>query len=453
MLDLNNFSRTISNKEFAVSFLGTMASLATMYLVHLNKNLLFIILVTFLCSALIFTMNTKTIKIALGILSGLSLIVITYYLYQTWSSFFDIVEWDFLAFYIYGKAGTEGLAFYDPSSFSNILLSIHLPFTVSDAFNEEVIKVGVSYPPTSMLLIAPIGYLDLNTANFVWRMFIICILIIDMILIYNIFKVHESKWIQVLIIVSLTLILPGSSTTLSMGQTHFLLLFFLLLVYRDPNNWKSGMFLALAMIVKPIAAVWALYFLVNFKWKPIISFTVTGLLVVLVSVICFGPSNFITFFTSSPALRIPTGIFIEPINQSINAVFSRTIIHWELNSLLVSMNWIVLFVSLILVILTSLASFKLSKIDTKASFLIFLPLSLLIYPGSLMPYAVQLLPLFFAMLMIQNKTILIFFTTFLLILCISSFWANIIILGVFLICTFFDIQFLAILKFEKNLTN
>jgi len=61
--------------------------------------------------------------------------------------------------------------------------------------------------------------------------------------------------------------------------------FFLLKI---ADNWKSGMFIAFAVMIKPLAAVWGLYFLIRKKWSSLISLAITGLLVALVSVILFG---------------------------------------------------------------------------------------------------------------------------------------------------------------------
>ena len=436
MADSKAIFQPFLNRRFAVSYLITMAFLATLYLIHLNKNSLFIVLIILLSLSLYLDSNKKSGQYALGILSGIACIVILYYLYQSWSTFHDIVEWDFLAFYVYGKAGADGLAFYDPASFTHILAAIHMPYAVTSEFNASIIQVGFCYPPTTMLMLAPIGFLDLNTANIVWRIFVLSFLVIDMILLYRIFRISESRWFQVMLVVALTMTLPGSSTTVALSQTNFFLLFFILLIYKEPDNWKAGMFLALAIIVKPIAAVWFLYFLINRKWKPILSFAVTGVLIVGISIVWFGFDNFLTFFTSPPTSRIPGAVYTETINQSMNAVFSRISMQIGMDSLFSQVNKIVIVISLILVIFTCIASYKLVKTNPKASFLIFLPLSLLIYPGCLMHYAVLLMPLFFFIITQRDNTRLLFFLVFMLILCVSSFAACLAILIVLILYSF-----------------
>jgi hypothetical protein len=353
-----------------------------------------------------------------------------------------------------GKATVEGLSLYDPISFANVLSNIQLPFTLSDSFYTGAIQTGVIYPPTTMLLLAPLGYLDINTANIVWRIFVITFMVIDIILLYRIFKVHQSQWLQLLLILTLTLIFPGSRSTIDVSQTNFLILFLILLIYRDPDNWKAGVYLALAVIVKPIPVIWALYFLINKKWKPFLSFCITGVLIVLMSVIQLGFNNFMTYFTSPPVLRIPAGSFSEDVNQSLNAVFFRVSQQFGMDSVLQHMNIVVLVVSLILVVLTCTASLKLAKTNVKASFLVFLPLSLLIFPGTLTHYAVQLIPLFMSIILLKEKTSLLFFSFFLLIMYLSLFMASLVILTVIVSYAFLNIPvFTWIKRNEENTMN
>jgi hypothetical protein len=389
----------------------------------------------------------------LGILSCAASLIFALYVRSLMNTFSTIVEWDFLCFYLNGKATVDGLSLYDPSSFLNVLSNVQLPFALSDSFYTGAIQTGVIYPPTTMLLLAPLGYMDVNTANIVWRIFVLAFMVIDIILLYKIFNIHESMWVRLIVIVALTFIFPGSRGTLQFSQTNFLVLFLILLIYKDPDNWKAGIYLALAVIVKPIPVIWALYFIINKKWKPLFSFSITGLVLVLLSIMQLGFNNFMTYFTSPPTLRIPSSSFSEDINQSINAVFFRISEQMGLDHILQHMNVIVLIVTLILIILTSIASLKLAKTDTKASFLIFLPLSLLIFPGTLTHYSVQLIPLFMTIILIKDKTSMIYFSTFLILIYFSLFLASLIILSVIIFYTFLNIPIFTKFEIKRVLSN
>jgi hypothetical protein len=412
-----------------------------------------IVQIIILCTSLYLIKLKKFEENIFGILSGVASLILAFYVRSLMHTFSNIVEWDFLCFYLNGKATVDGLSLYDPSSFSNVLSNVHLPFNLSDSFYSGAIQTGVIYPPTTMLLLAPLGYLDVNTANIVWRMFVLSFLVIDILLMFRIFKIHESKWVQLMLIAVLILVFPGSKGTLDVSQTNFFILFLLLLIYKDPDNWKAGIYLALAVIVKPIPVVWALYFIINKKWKPLFSFVIAGMVIVLLSIMQLGFNNFMTYFTSPPILRIPSSSFSEDINQSINAVFSRISLQMGLDSFLQHLNGIVLVVTIVLAILTCIASYKLAKTNDKASFLIFLPLSLLIFPGTLTHYAVQLIPLFLAMILIKDRTSLIYFSIFLIIIYFSLFLGSLIILSVIIIYAFLNIPIFSRLEIKRDLPN
>jgi hypothetical protein len=462
MMSLKSILQPILNWKFIIGYVASLVLLLPIYLLHLNVNVtiltfninfLSILQITILCISIYLIKIGKFEENTLGILSGVASLILAFYFRSLMHTFTNIAEWDFMCFYLNGKATVEGLSLYDPTSFANVLSNVHLTFNLSDSFYSGAIQTGVIYPPTTMLLLAPLGYLDVNTANIVWKIFVLTFMAIDVILLYRIFKIHESNWMQLLFIVLLILIFPGSRGTLDVSQTNFFILFLLLLIYKDPDNWKAGIYLAIAIIVKPIPVVWALYFLINKKWKPLFSFIIAGMVIVLLSIMQLGFNNFMTYFTSPPVLRIPPGSFSEDINQSINAVFSRISLQLGLDSVLQHMNVIVLIVTLILVILTCIASYKLANKNPKFSFLIFLPLSLLIFPGTLTHYAVQLIPLFLAMILIKDRTSLIYFSIFLIITYFSLFIASLIILSVIIIYTFLNIQIFTKLEIKRDLSN
>jgi hypothetical protein len=436
----------IFNLQFAISYILTIALLFLLYKLNINKSILFLILNLLLCASLFVIISKKHIREASAVLSGILTVVSGYYLMAFYPHFNDILEWDFLAFYVYGKAGADGLAIYDPASFTNILANTNMPYVVSHSFDIYVIKVGVCYPPTTMIMLAPLGLLNLEAANIAWRIFVLFFIAADVFLINNTFKAHESKALWLLIILVLILALPGSYTTVALSQTNFFLLFFILLIYRNMDNWKGGVFLALAMIVKPIAAIWGLYFIINKQWKPLTSAFITGLIIIALTVVIFGSANFMAFFTSSPALRLPATVYSETINQSMNAVLLRFSDQLGLDFIFKHMNLVVISMSVILVLLSGIASYRLGKTDQKAAFLIFLPLSLLIYPGCLTHYAVQLLPLFFALIMLNNKASLMWFAVFLVILSFSSFAAS---LAIFMVFLFYSFSSYATFSFQK----
>ncbi|NVO20141.1 MAG: DUF2029 domain-containing protein [Bacteroidetes bacterium] len=430
-------SHILDYRKLISAFLATLLFLAFLYYVHIPKNLLYSVLLVLLCFALYLGSKQKNNLLVLGVLGGVSLVVVLFQLWQAWSTFFVINEWDFLALYTYGKAGADGLAFYDPASFTHFMETIPVNMQLSQDFYDSVIKVGCDYPPTSMLLFAPLGSLEVHTALVVWRLFIILALLADIYLVYKIFDTHENRWFRLLIVVILVFVLPSTNMTLNLCQTNFFVLFFILLAYRDKDNWKAGMFLALAVVFKPVAAVVSLYFFVNRKWKPITSFILTGLALCLLSILFFGWSNFITFFTSPPTSRIPlTNYYAITFNQSLYAILYRLSLHDGMALLSQNLSMIVLFSSAVLTATACLGSVRLSRINSNAAFLIFLPLALLIYPLFWIHYAVILLPLLFEIISYKNKTALSYFLVIFLLVINSIFTACLLLLALLVFFSF-----------------
>ncbi|NVO20142.1 MAG: DUF2029 domain-containing protein [Bacteroidetes bacterium] len=432
--------KPLFDRKVILSFILTSTFLTCLYLLNFNNDLTFLVLMIVFCSSLFLYRSGKQEKTVLGILAGISAGMAGYYLFVCWQLFFSILEWDFLAFYVYGKAGAEGLQFYNPESFTNILAAIHLPFEVSKDFADSIIKVGVSYPPTTMLMLAPFGFLDLYTANILWRTFIISFLVLDILLIYRIFLAKESRLIHLLIIMTLILIFRGSLKTVYLSQTVFLMLFCILLIYRDPDNWKSGIYLAIAVMIKPIAIVWGLYYLVNRRFKPFYSFVISGVVLVALTIFFFGINNFVTYFTSNPTLRIPAFVYNDNFNQSLNAVFGRFVSHYNISFLTVNKEIIIAGISIFLIGITCIASFRLAKQDKRNAFMIFVPLSLLVYPGCLVNYTPMLLPIFFCLLHSKEKICLPLATAFLLIAGFSTFTGNLAILIVLVAFSFLNLK-------------
>jgi hypothetical protein len=224
-------------------------------------------------------------------------------------------------------------------------------------------------------------------------------------------------------------VLPVTYNSIASSQTNFLLLFFILLIYKNPEDWKSGMYLALSVVIKPIAAIWFLYYLINKKWTPLISFVLTGFLILFITVIWFGIDNYVSFFTSPPTSRLPEFVFTEPINQSLLATMSRFSIKSGMDFLINYKGLLVLIISGLFTIIAGIISRHYSKSNPGFSFLIFIPLSLLIYPSSLSHYSILLLPIFIIILLNRSYSglvllfpviILLFFNTFLA--CLSLFF-------------------------------
>ena len=435
------------NRTIVSSYLITLASLVFLKICHIQIPIS-LLLILILCTCLFLMIKNKPNPIILGVLGATASFALLSFLYKSFNIIFHVTEWDFLCFYLFGKLGASGLNFYDPVNIANVFSGLEIPFKVSEAFRLEIIQVGFWYPPPSMMMFIPLGYLNnIMTAKILWEIIILIFIVLDFNLLVRLIKTNDNKWINIFTILIITLVFPAAYVTVASSQTNFLLLFFLLLIYKDPEDWKSGLYLALSVIIKPIAAIWFLYFIINKKWAPLVSFILTGFLLLFISVLWFGVDNYVTYFTSPPTSRMPEFVFNEPANQSLLATISRFSIRTGLNFLVNYRGLLVIVISVIFTIVSCIISYYYSKSNSRFSFLIFIPLSLLIYPTSLSHYSILLLPIFLIIISKRSYLELFLFFPLIILVFLNSFFAC---LSLFLIIIIYSIPNTRILNFISN---
>ena len=363
--------------------------------------------ITFLILSILFVYakaETKNKKTIANVFLGMVTFVIFKLLYDLLISYYKIPAWDFPGFYIFSKVGMSGASFYDPNAFSQIFSHLHLGNIVGGGFIDEIVNVGFWYPPPSMFLFLPLGLFDIQSAYIIWQSILIAFLVIDVLLLVKYYQFQNNggvdKNISLLFLLSLILFFPGFISSINISQTIFIFLFLLILLIQNLENWKAGMFLALLIIIKPLAAIFALYFLIFKKWKIFISFILSGSVIVLLTIVFFGFDSFITFFKSPPTIRIPSQVFYESTNQSLNGVLLRLQLKFFGLVQFSTIKVIDYSISFLMLLSTIFCSLHLSKKDKKLAFMIFVPMALLIYPNTLTSYTIILLPV---MLYLFNK--------------------------------------------------
>ncbi len=332
-----------------------------------------------------------------NIVLGILLFLIISFLYDLAQTYLTIPVWDFLCFYVFGKAGVSGLNFYDPHAFLQVFNDLNLQSKVNgSSFIGEVVNVGFWYPPPSMFLFLPLGVFSLKTGYIVWQTVIILFLLIDILLIIKWYPYHLNstcnKNITNFLLLILILFFPSITGSILISQTISVFLFFLILILKYPDNWKSGVYLVLLIIIKPLAAIFVLYFLVFKKWKILISFLLTGCLVLGVSILFFGYDSFLAFLKSPPTNRIPLEVFYESTEQSINAILMRLQLKFYGHISFKSIKIITYIFSIVIILITVYASKLMKRKNCGLAFMIFIPMALLIYPNSLNSYAIILIP-------------------------------------------------------------
>lgn len=302
-------------------------------------------------------------------------------------------EWDVQAFWLYGRVAATGQNFYLPSVFHEVarpLQSGDVPLTSSDVFRREALDVGFPYPPPTILLVAPLGRLDLRTAALAWYVVHALALVAAIVLLWRTFFEREDL-LALALTAALTLTLRSTYSTVAFGQTNFLVLLLLVLFWRTRDRPAGGAFAALGMAVKPVMAILLAYTVLRRGWRSL-SVTAGALAALsLVVLAAFGPEPFVTYFSgANPVGRVPGWLYTEETNQSLAATFVRvTGYDFRRGTPLVQPA----FVATVAAVLgtTLWLAARLVRERGALALALLVPAALLVYPQSLENYTVLLL--------------------------------------------------------------
>jgi hypothetical protein len=293
-------------------------------------------------------------------------------------------DWDYTCFYLYGNVAAKGMNFYNPSDYLAILKTLNIPIKLSDEFMREVVDVGCPYPPPTLLLFSILGFFSYGNALIIWTIINNIFLAGCIVLIKNIFfnrKGFEGIMISTIIVLAFNSVL----ITILLSQILFILLFFLLLFYKYKDKPTGGIFLAIAIFIKPFAAILFLYLIIKRQKKAVSYFFLSCLIICSITALIFGIYPFIEYFLNNPTLREPEWLFTEEVNQSLLAKLYRSLPN---NKSLAKI--IYLLGSSVLAIMFGGIIYQ-NKNDKDLNgvfFVILLAVSLIIYPSGMNTYPV-----------------------------------------------------------------
>lgn len=286
-------------------------------------------------------------------------------------------DWDFTCFFLYGNVAVSGMDFYNPKDFYEILKTVQIPITLNDGFVREVLEVGCPYPPPTVLLFSILGFFTYNDALLVWTVLNILFLIGSIFLIRDIFF-NTKGYSGIMISTILVLSFMSTLITIFYSQTLFILLFFLLLFYKFRDKPIAGVFLSVAIFIKPFAAILFLYFIVRKQKLTASVFIVSSLVISAVTAAIFGIQPFIEYFFNNPNLREPEWLFMETTNQSLLAELYRNLPD---NKSVANILYYIIS-GVFLVSFGSLIFYKKEQLDFQnIFFVIILSVGLIIYPS------------------------------------------------------------------------
>jgi SAM-dependent methyltransferase len=221
--------------------------------------------------------------------------------------------WDFQGLWLYGHVVDSGQNPYSPAAYH----ALAGPGPFAEGFREEVLDVGATYPPPSLLLFAAIGWLPLPVAIVPWMSVQIAAFVGMVVLLCRTF-LPGQKWDGFALILTLSLLLPASIATFGHGQINFLAVLCVLAAWRSRDRAASGIYLVGATILKLLYGALWLYPVLRKRWRPLIGIAVAGVGAILASVAAFGSRIWAAYVFDNPvAHRMPARVFASYVNQSL----------------------------------------------------------------------------------------------------------------------------------------
>jgi hypothetical protein len=328
------------------------------------------------------------------IIQGILLFLILYVLLQLLNTYKEIPEWDFLCFYLFGKVGISTSDFYNPVVFSQFFYDLQLQSSVSDDFIKEIVNVGFWYPPISIFLFLPLGIFNLQTGFIIWQTLIIIVFVINIIIIIKYYSIltkdrHlDERHIYFALIV--LLLFPKLTISMYTSQIYILFLLFLILLIINLKNWKSGIYLPILIVIKPLAAIFILYFIFWRKWKALIAASFVGIILTGITVIFYGYQPFIDYVISPPTSRLPDFVYFE--GRTLFGLLKKTGRAFPNYFNTEHIKFYYYIISIILVFSTIYIQRKLRHKNTVLTFMAFIPLALIVYPLSNFQYLIIDIP-------------------------------------------------------------
>jgi hypothetical protein len=322
-------------------------------------------------------------------------------MYGVWSAaaiilinFISPHEWDFLCVYLDARTLVLGFNPYDPAGYAAALPYIQAPIAPSAVFAEEILEVGFKYLPPSMLLYAPLGWLSFEAAHVVWVLLNWGAAIYAGYLLYRMSGWStQGPWMPWLL-VALCLLWTASKPSIHFENSHGLMWLMVMLIWRDRQHRRAALWLTFGMMLKPFYVLMFGYFVLRRHWQTV------GLALIGVAAtwglawLCFGPEPMNAFFFDNPNQRVPTFQFTTLVNHSLlsNLVrwtdFDFTQDHSPLH---MPLFWgIGGFIGVLSVAVATLLPRK----REVWSMALLLAVAVILYPGSLKPYSLLLLPVF-----------------------------------------------------------
>jgi len=298
-------------------------------------------------------------------------------------------DWDYKAFWLYGKVAAEGQDFYLPRNY----LQAAEGLGVSAMFRYEVLGVGMRYPPPTIFLFLPLGWMSPAAGLVFWYLLQSAALAASVWLLWKRY-LADFGLLGLAATAVLVMLLHPMGWTFHVAQTNALLLLLALLYLKDRERWTSGCWIAAGLLVKPLLAILLLIPVWRRQWRALLAAGLTLAGMAVLTFLAFGLRPFTSYFSQGPLSRFGLDLYVVPMNQSL---FS-----WVLRLTKADLAAPVSFFHPVFIVLaavalgaTAWAILRMRRSDGDWELAVLLALALLIYPNTLLHYgALLLIPVF-----------------------------------------------------------
>jgi hypothetical protein len=294
-------------------------------------------------------------------------------------------QWDYGCFWLYGHIAAARANVYDPAVYAGM----HLPFVPDEEFVSAVLRVGFPYPPPTIALFYPLGFIDSVPVGLaLWYAL-------------NFAALGGAAWYlartllpddgprAALLVLAVIAALPASIMNVGDAQTNFLLLLVLALALRGEASAGGAVWAALALWIKPYAGALLLLDVLKRRGRRLAVIAATLAASLVTGALLVGPVAAGSYLRANPSGREPAWAFVEVVNQSLLAMVLR--LQGTLPEHVVPLHEPLFVGAALLLSAITLYVCARSSAPTEASFAALLTLGMLVYPGTLNSYGVAII--------------------------------------------------------------
>lgn len=307
------------------------------------------------------------------------------------------MEWDFLAFYLDGYVARTADTLYDPEGYSVAVRTLRdemdsLGIVLSDGFRREVVEVGFKSPPFSAYVLMWMSALPIETAHFIWRFVVAASLAAYCILLTGLRRrpVPGSVSSGFIDHFALTLVvvlsMRGSSAVLLFGQTSAFVAVFLLLAVLCVRHPHAGLWAALAVIFKPLAAIAFPFFLIARYWRQSALMASAIVVAIMASLATFGLDDWQNYSMQEFARTSPAWLYFQDNTTSMLAEIMRwndvQDYPWARPDVMLTNN----IATIVTLSWGAYLAFRYGRAQSRLAFSTMIVVGLVVYPGTQVSY-------------------------------------------------------------------